>query len=98
MRHKALFTALVAVVAFAGCHHNPPQPPAPATRPAPPGAPPAAPAPARAPEVAPQVDEYAKLKGTPTAEIDRMALLPYIHFSFHTSNLRDPHPHPLTHT
>jgi peptidoglycan-associated lipoprotein len=89
MRHWTLFTALVAIVAFAGCKHNPPQPPATASRPAAPGAPPPAPAPARAPEVAPQVDEYAKLKGTPADEIDRMGLLADIHFDFDKSDLRE---------
>jgi peptidoglycan-associated lipoprotein len=89
MRHWALFTALLAAVAFAACHHNAPPPAAPAPRPAAPAAPPPAPAPARAPEVAPQEDEYAKLKRTPADEIDRMGLLADIHFDFDKSDLRE---------
>ncbi len=89
MRHYwALFVAAAVTFAFAGCHH-PTAPSAPTAAPAAPGAPPPAPAPGRAPEAAPVVDEYAKLKGTPVDEIDRMGLLADIHFDYDKSDLRE---------
>src|SRR5215813_7566289 len=89
MRHYwALFVASAVAVALAGCHGNP-APAAPGPAPAAPKAPPPAPAPGRAPEAAPVVDEYAKLKGTPVDEIDRMGLLADIHFDYDKSDLRE---------
>jgi len=87
MRKSAVILSLVATLAFAACGKKappaappPPPPPAPAT-------PPPAPPPPR--ETAPVVDEYAKLKATPTDEIDRMGLLAEVHFDFDKTEIRE---------
>jgi peptidoglycan-associated lipoprotein len=81
---------LLATVLVPACHHRPsggPPPAPPAPPPVAPAAPPPAPAPA-APE-APLVDEYERLHQTASDEIEKMGLLPDIHFDYDKAELRD---------
>ena len=85
MRTGALAAVAILAVGVAACHHPPP-PQAP--RPVAPETPP--PAPAAPPrEVVPQEDEYNRLKGMSTDEINRLGLLPDIHFDFDRSDIRE---------
>jgi peptidoglycan-associated lipoprotein len=85
MNKSALLVTVVAFLAAAGCHHNPPPEPAkPMTPPAPPLAPPPP-----APQEVQQEDEYAKLKAMSADEIDRMGILADIHFEFDRADIRE---------
>src|SRR5260370_27357288 len=63
----------------------PPPPPHPTATAAPPPAPP----PSRQPAAPAVADEYARLKGMATDEIDRMGLLAEIHFDLDKSDIRE---------
>ena len=78
--------ALAAVVAVAGCKHNPPAAPPPAPPPAPATPPPAPPPPA---EVVKQKNPYDELKSKSTDEIERMGLFGEIHFDYDRADLRE---------
>jgi peptidoglycan-associated lipoprotein len=88
MRKSALFAALVAALAVAGCHGNP-KPAPQAARPTTPSTPPLAPPPAASRDVAPQTDEYAKVKGMSAEEIDRLGILSEIHYDYNKADIRD---------
>ena len=89
MRQAVLAVALLGVVAVAGCKKGGP-PPAPATPPpVAPATPPPAPEPPPSRDVAPVEDEYSRLKNMASDEIERMGLLPDIHFDFDSSELRE---------
>jgi peptidoglycan-associated lipoprotein len=88
MRQRFLVVALLAAVPFAACHKKPPVvPPAPA--PAAPATPPPAPQPPPATETVPIEDEYTRLRGMATDEIERMGLLAEIHFDLDKADLRE---------
>jgi len=89
MRHSLLTVALAALVVLPGCHHPPPVRTLPSPMPVAPATPPPAPAPATPPEVARQVDEYERLRQTPSDEIDRMGLFSDVHFDYNKADLRD---------
>jgi peptidoglycan-associated lipoprotein len=78
---------LIAAVGLSACGGKkdvkapPPPPVAPAT-------PPPAPPPTT-PDVTPQVNDYDRLKGTPTDELERMGLLAEIHFDYDRADVRD---------
>ncbi len=87
MKHTAIILALAAAVSFAACSKKPPPapPPPPPVAPEPP--PPAPPPPK--PEVKPQVDEYTRLKGMNSDEIDRLGLMSEIYFDYDKSDIRE---------
>ena len=87
MKHIAIIIALAATVSFVGCGKKTPPPAPPPPPPVAPEPPPPAPPPPK-PEVKPQVDEYARLKGMASDEIDRLGLLESIHFDFDKSDIR----------
>jgi len=86
MRQSALILVLVAAVGLAACHGNP----TPKATPPPPIAP-ATPPPAPPPTASevPQVNDYDRLKNTPTDELERMGLLAEIHFDYDQFDVRD---------
>jgi peptidoglycan-associated lipoprotein len=86
MRHSALAAVAILGIGFAACGKKAP-PPAP-PRPVAPATPPLAPAPAPA-DVVPQQNEYDRLKAMSSEEIDRLGLLPDIHFDFDRAEIRD---------
>jgi peptidoglycan-associated lipoprotein len=87
---KRSFLVAALVLGAAGCHHRTPPPAAPATPPpVVPATPPPAPPPAAAPEVVPQVDEYERLRQTPSDQLDRMGLLAEIHFEYDKADIRE---------
>jgi peptidoglycan-associated lipoprotein len=91
-RRTALVVALGCVAALAACHRHHVRGPEVSRTPAPPvvpETPPPAPSPPTGPEIAIQPDEYAKLRGTATDELDRMGLLADIHFDYDSAELRD---------
>jgi peptidoglycan-associated lipoprotein len=88
MRQWAFVLALAGAVAFGGCNHKPPAAPPPPPAPAAPATPPPAPPPA-APAVTPQVDEYARIKGMSSDEIERLGLFAEIHFDFDRHDIRE---------
>jgi peptidoglycan-associated lipoprotein len=82
MRKAKIALTFVAVIALAACGKGPaPAPPAPTVPEAPP------PAPERT-DIAPQEDEYARVKKMSSDEIDRLGLLPEIHFDFDRYDIR----------
>jgi peptidoglycan-associated lipoprotein len=87
MKQSVVAAALVAVAfaALTGCHHTKPQAPPPPPPPAP-ATPPPAPAP---PPTAPPMDEYTRIKGMDTAEIDKLGLFADIRFDFDKADLRE---------
>jgi peptidoglycan-associated lipoprotein len=85
MRLPHLAVALLVALPFAGCGKKP-APVAPVA-PVAPATPPPAPAPAPTPE--PPVDEYARLKGMATDEIERMGLLKDINFEYDKADIRE---------
>jgi peptidoglycan-associated lipoprotein len=92
-RRTAFVVALASIAALAACHHGPKRGPVVSTTPPPPivpASPPPAPSPPTGPEIAVQPDEYAKLRSTPTDELDRMGLLADIHFDYDSADLREP--------
>jgi peptidoglycan-associated lipoprotein len=86
MRKSAFVVALVAVAALGGCHKSKPD-----LKPAPPPAAPTTPPPAPAPPESetPEKDEYARIKGMPIDEIERLGLLGEIHFDYDKSEIRE---------
>lgn len=86
MRKTALVLILVAAAGLGACGKKTP-PPAPAPPPVAPPTPPPAPTPAPTPE--PVVDEYTRIKGMSTDEINRMGLLADIRFDYDKSDLRE---------
>jgi peptidoglycan-associated lipoprotein len=89
MNRSAVVVALALGVALAGCRGKTPPPPPPAPPPVVPATPPPAPTPQRTPDVVPQPDEYDRLLGTASDQIDRMGLLADIHFDLDSADLRD---------
>jgi peptidoglycan-associated lipoprotein len=91
MRRTAFLVALGAIAALGACHHHAKRPPvlAPSAPPVVPASPPPAPAPPPGPDVAVQPDEYAKLRGMATDELDRAGLLTDIHFDYNKADLRE---------
>ncbi len=91
MRRTALLVAVCAIAALPACHRHrrisplasPPPPPVV------PASPPPAPSPPSGPEIAVQPDEYAKLRGMATDELDRAGLLTDIHFDYDSADLRE---------
>jgi peptidoglycan-associated lipoprotein len=87
-RQLCAVAVVLAAVAYAGCGKKGPPPAPPAPPPAAPATPPPAPAP-EAPEVEPQADEYARIRGMASDEIERLGLLADIHFDYDEYNLRE---------
>jgi peptidoglycan-associated lipoprotein len=82
MRKMTIALTLMAVVALVACGKGPaPAPPAPLVPEAPPPAPPPE-------DIAPQEDEYARVKKMSSDEIDRLGLLPEVHFDFDRYDIR----------
>ncbi len=86
MKHSALAAVAILAIGFAACKSAPPRAEAP--RPVAPPTPPPAPPPA-APDVVEQQNEYDRLKSMSSEEIDRLGLLPDIHFDFDRADIRD---------
>ncbi len=90
MRQTVLAVALAGLVVLPACHHKPKGPPPPAAPPpAAPATPPPAPEPPASREVAPVPDEYGRIKSMATDEIERMGLLPEIHFDYDSADIRE---------
>jgi peptidoglycan-associated lipoprotein len=89
MRQSVLFAAIgILAIGLVACGGNKP-PAAQPTRAAAPATPPPAPPPSAPRDIAPQQDDYARLRGASAEEIDRMGLLPDIHFDFDKADLRE---------
>lgn len=91
MRQTVLAVALAGLVALPACHHRPKGPPPPPATPPPaaPATPPPAPEPPPSRELAPVEDEYSRMKKMATDEIERMGLLPEIHFDYDRADIRE---------
>jgi peptidoglycan-associated lipoprotein len=90
MRQTVLAVALASLIALPACHHHGPKggpPPLPAPPPAAPATPPPAPEPPPSREVAPVEDEYSRMRKMATDEIERMGLLPEIHFAYDRADI-----------
>jgi peptidoglycan-associated lipoprotein len=89
MRQPALVAAIgILAIGIVACGGNKP-PAAQPTRPVAPATPPPAPPPSAPRDIAPQQDDYARLKGTAADEIDRMGLLPDVHYDFDSAEIRE---------
>lgn len=86
---SALVVAVVLGLALPGCGKKVPPPAPPAPAPVVPATPPPAPPPQTTPDVTPQLDEYDRVIGMSSDQIDRMGLLADIHFDFDEADLRD---------
>ncbi len=82
----ALAAVAILALGFGACKSAPkPEPPRPVAPPTPPPAPP----PAAPRDVVPQEDEYKRLLGMSSDEINRLGLLPNIHFDFDRADIRE---------
>lgn len=86
---SALVVAVILGLALPGCAKKVPPPAPPAPAPVVPATPPPAPPPQTTPDVAPQLDEYDRVIGMSSDQIDRMRLLADIHFDYDKADLRD---------
>jgi peptidoglycan-associated lipoprotein len=91
MRQTLAAVAIFGLVALAGCKSGPkgPPPAAPTPPPVAPATPPPAPEPPPSRDVAPVEDEYSRLRNMASDEIERMGLLPDIHFDYDSAELRE---------
>ncbi|HET7293828.1 MAG TPA: peptidoglycan-associated lipoprotein Pal [Vicinamibacteria bacterium] len=87
MRTTALAAVALLALGFVACGKSAPPPEAP--RPVAPATPPPAPPPSAPRDVVPQENEYERLKGMSSDEINRMGLLPDIHFDFDRADIRE---------
>src|SRR5687768_13372238 len=89
MRQTLAAVAIFGLVALAGCKSGPkgPPPAAPTPPPVAPATPPPAPEPPPSRDVAPVEDEYSRLRNMASDEIERMGLLPDIHFDYDSADL-----------
>jgi peptidoglycan-associated lipoprotein len=86
MRHSALAAVAILAIGLVACGKPAPKEP---TRPTTPATPPPAPPPPTGGEVVKQQDEYSRIKGMATDEIDRLGLLPDVRFDFDSADIRD---------
>lgn len=86
---SAVVVAVILGLALPGCAKKVPPPAPPAPAPVVPATPPPAPPPQTTPDVAPQLDEYDRVIGMSSDQIDRMRLLADIHFDYDKADLRD---------
>ena len=87
MRTTALAAVAILAIGLAACGGNPPPKATPA--PVAPATPPPAPPPPAPRDVVPQEDEYRRLQGMSPDDINRMGLLPDIHFDFDRADIRE---------
>jgi peptidoglycan-associated lipoprotein len=91
MKRMALSAVVVLALALPGCRSSRPAPPP--AQPAPPAVVPATPPPAPPPQaggdVVPQPNEYDRLLGMSSDQIERMGLLADIHFEYNSAELRE---------
>jgi peptidoglycan-associated lipoprotein len=87
MRTTAIAAVAVLAIGLVACGKDAPPPQAP--RPATPATPPPAPPPPSTGDVVPQQNEYDRLKGMSSDEIDRMGLLPDVRFDFDSADIRE---------
>lgn len=87
MRTTAIAAVAVLAIGLVACGKDAPPPQAP--RPVTPATPPPAPPPASTGDVVPQQNEYDRLKGMSSDEIDRMGLLPDVRFDFDSADIRE---------
>lgn len=91
MRQTLAAIAIFGLVVIPACRKGPTgPPPAEPTLPVAPATPPPAPEPPPSRDVAPVEDEYSRLRNMASDEIERMGLLPDIHFAYDSAELREP--------
>lgn len=88
MRISAIAAVAILAIGLGACGGNP-QPQTQPTRPATPATPPPAPPPPSTGDVVQQQDDYSRIKAMSSDEIDRLGLVPDIHFDFDSADIRE---------